>query len=172
MGLNSGKPSLANTKYSLVLSSENNFYRLLSTIQGEFQINIRKKLRIEKKLRIDLIGQLIENNKTSHCSTKRFLQANNNRVFFTYSFPLVTSHENGIARIIKNQQTTFPFRIPLGINLPPSCEFKEFSIVYYLDVYHDEKVLPNIRKKIILSPPSHLFAAIPLTCKVTGNKNI
>jgi len=132
MGMNSTKSSFKNTEYSLTLSSTNNLYRGLSTIQGELHLNIRKKLRIEKKLHIDLIGQLIENKKSSKT----------NQIFFTYSFPLVTSHENGIARIIKQQQLTFPFRIPIGINLPPSCEFKEFSIIYYLDIYHDGQLVP------------------------------
>jgi len=155
MGMNSTKSSLTNTEYSLILSSENNFYRGHSTIQGELHLNIYKKLYIEKKIRIDLIGQLIENKK------------NNNQIFFTYSFPLVTSHENGIARIIKKQQINYPFRIPLGINLPPSCEFKEFSIIYYLDIYHDGLLLPNIRKQIILAPTTpHIN--VPLPCKVTG----
>ncbi len=148
--------------YSLILSSSNNFYRGLSTIQGELHVNIRKKLRIEKKLRIDLIGQLIENKKSP---------IKTNEVFFTYSFPLVTSHENGMARIIKQKQMIFPFRIPLGIHLPPTCEFKEFSINYYLEIYHDGRLLPNIRKKIIIAPPiPHI--TIPLPCKVIGKKGI
>jgi len=158
MGLNSTKSSLTNTEYSLILSSSNNFYRGLSIIQGELHLNIHKKLLIEKKIRIDLIGELIENKKS----------IKTNQIFFTYSFPLVTSHENGIARIIKQQQITFPFRIPLGIHLPPSCEFKEFAINYYLDIYHDGRLLPNIRKKIILAPPTpHI--TVPLPCQVTGN---
>ncbi|CAF1043026.1 unnamed protein product [Rotaria sp. Silwood1] len=171
MGLNSTKSSLTNNKYSLTFSSTNNFYRGLSTIQGNFHINSRTKLRIEKKIRIDLIGQLIENKKISLNSTKRSSQLKNNKIFFTYSFPLVTSHENGIARIIKNRQTNFSFRIPLGSNLPPSCEFTEFSIVYYLDIYHDERLLPDIRKTIILAPPAPLIT-IPLPCKVTGCNDI
>ena len=59
MGLNSSKSSLTNAEYSLNLSSPNDFYRGLSTIQGEFRLNIRSKLRIEKEIRVDLIGQLI-----------------------------------------------------------------------------------------------------------------
>jgi hypothetical protein len=162
MGLNLTKSSLTNTEYLLALSSKNNFYRGLSTIQGEFCLNIRKKLCIEKKIRIDLIGQLIEHKKTSS-------QLNNNRIFFTYSFPLVTSHQNGIARTIKQQKIAFPFRIPLGIHLPPSCEFKEFSIIYYLDIYHDEQLLPNLRKQITLAPPiPHIN--VPLPCQATGNE--
>lgn len=162
MGVNSTKSSLTNTEYSLILSSSNNFYRGLSTIQGELHVNIRKKLRIEKKLRIDLIGQLIENKKSP---------IKINEIFFTYSFPLVTSHENGIARIIKQKQIIFPFRIPLGIHLPSTCEFKEFSINYYLEIYHDGRLLPNIRRRIIIAPPiPHI--TIPLPCKVTGKKSI
>ncbi len=157
--MNSTKSSFKNTEYSLTLSSTNNLYRGLSTIQGELHLNIRKKLRIEKKLHIDLIGQLIENKKSSKI----------NQIFFTYSFPLLTSHENGIARIIKQKKMTFPFRIPLGIHLPPSCEFKEFSIIYYLDIYHDDRLLSNIRKKIILAPPTpHI--TVPLPFQVTGNR--
>ncbi|CAF2536420.1 unnamed protein product [Rotaria sp. Silwood2] len=171
MGLNSTKSSLTNNKYSLTLSSTNNFYRGLSTIQGNFHINSCTKLRVEKKIRIDLIGQLIENKKTSLNSTKKSSQSNINKVFFTFSFPLVTSHDNGIARIIKNRQIHFPFRIPLGSNLPPSCEFTEFSIVYYLDVYHDGLLLPSLRERIILAPPAPLIT-IPLPCKVTGCNDI
>ena len=139
MGLNSTKSSLKNTDYSLTFSSSDQFYRGLSIIHGDFHLSTRKTLLIEKKIRIDLIGQLTENKKC--------------QIFFTYSFPLVTSHQNGVARIIKQQQITFPFRIPLGINLPPSCEFQQFSIIYYLDIYHDGRLLPNLRKKIILAPP-------------------
>ncbi|CAF0804935.1 unnamed protein product [Rotaria sordida] len=173
MGLNSTKPSLTNNKYSLTFSSTNNFYRGHSIIHGNFRINSHTKLRIEKKIRVDLIGQLIENKKSTLNLTKKSLQSNNknSKIFFTYSFPLVTSHENGIARIIQNRQINFPFRIPLGINLPPSCEFTEFSIIYYLDVYHDERLLPNIRKKIILAPQAPLIT-IPLPCKVTGCNDI
>jgi hypothetical protein len=153
MGLNSTKSSSTNTEYSLTVSSSNHFYRGLSTIQGEFHLNIRTKLLIEKKIRIDLIGQLIENKKS--------------QIFFTYSYPLVTSHQNGIARIIKQQQITFPFRIPLGMNLPPSCEFKHFSIIYYLDIYHDGRLLPNLQTKLILAPPTpHII--VPLPCEITG----
>ncbi|CAF3352925.1 unnamed protein product [Rotaria socialis] len=171
MGLKSTKSSLINAKYSLTLLSADRFYRGLSIIQGEFQINIRRKLRVEKTIRIDLIGQLIENNKSSSQSTSKSSQSKDHTVFFTYSFPIVTSHENGIARIIKNRHTNIPFRIPLSINLPPSCEFKEFSVVYYLYVYHDERLLTNIRKKIILAPPTPLITE-PLSRKVTGSDDM
>ncbi|CAF0861988.1 unnamed protein product [Adineta steineri] len=171
MGINLSKSSLTNTEYLLTLSSTNNFYRKHSIIQGEFYLNARRKLCIEKKIRVDLIGQLIEHNKPSLDTKKSSSLISTNEIFFTYSFPLVTSHQNGIARIIKQQQITFPFRIPLGINLPPSCEFKEFSIVYYLDIYHDGRLLPNMRKKIILAPPTpHIN--IPLPCKVTDLNNL
>jgi hypothetical protein len=159
MGPNSTKSSLTNPEYSLILPSANHVYRGHSTIQGEFHLNIRKKLHIEKKLRIDLIVQLIEHKNSSKKT---------NQIFSIYSFPLVTSHQNGVARIIKQQQITFPFRIPLGMNLPPSCEFQEFSIIYYLDIYHDGRLLSNLRKKILLAPPiPHI--TIPLPCQVTGN---
>jgi hypothetical protein len=166
MGLNSTKHSLTNTEYSLVLSSPNHFYRGLSNIEGEFHLNIRTKLRIEKEIRVDFIGQLVEKKTGSSRSSKISSQY---QTFSTYSCPLVTSHQNGMARIIKQQEMTYPFRIPLGKHLPPSCEFEEFSIVYYLNIYHDGRLLPNIRKKIILAPPApHIN--IPLPCKGTGNK--
>ncbi len=50
MGLNSTKSSLKNnTDYALTLSSSDQFYRGLSIIQGDFHLNTRKKLLIEKK---------------------------------------------------------------------------------------------------------------------------
>ncbi len=154
MGLNSTKSM---PEYSLIFSSDNHFfYRSPTTIEGELHLNIRRKLLIEKKLRIDLIGQLNEHSKFSK------------NIFFTYSCPLVTSHENGMAKIIKQKQINFLFRIPLGINLPPSCEFKEFSVIYYLDVYHDDRLLSNLRRNILVAPPiSHI--TIPLPCQVMGN---
>ncbi len=153
MGLNFTKST---PEYSLRLSSINHFYRSPTIIEGELHLNIRRKLLIEKKLRIDLIGQLIEKSKSS------------TRTFFTYSFPLVTSHENGMARIIKQKQIAFPFRIPLGKNLPPSCQFKEFSVIYYLNVYHDGRLLPNLRRNILVAPPTpHI--TVPLPCKLIGN---
>jgi hypothetical protein len=167
MGLNSTKSSLTNAEYSLTLSSPNDFYRGSSIIQGEFNLNVRTKLRIEKEIRVDLIGQLIENKKFATRSTKNSSQLNNNNVFFTFPYVLVTSHENGTARTLKQQQVTYPFRIPLGINLPPSCDFKEFSIMYYLEIYHDGRLLPNTHKQIILAPPVSQFN-VPLPCKVTG----
>jgi hypothetical protein len=154
MGLTSTKSI---PKYSLIFSSDNHFYRSPIIIDGNLHLNIRRKLLIEKKIRIDLIGQLIEHSKTS---TKK--------VFFTYSYPLVTCHENGMARIIKQKQITFPFRIPLGINLPPSCQFQEFSVIYYLDVYHDGRLLPDLRRNILVAPPT-AHVTIPLPCKVIGN---
>jgi hypothetical protein len=166
MGLNSSKSALTNAEYSLTLSSPNDFYRGLSSIQGEFNLNVRTKLRIEKELRVDLIGQLIENKKYSTRSSKTGSQLNNN-IFLTYSCPLITSHENGTARVIKQQQVNYPFRIPLGANLPPSCEFKEFSIIYYLEIFHDGRLLPNTHKQIILAPPIPQFS-VPLPCKITG----
>ncbi|CAF4968735.1 unnamed protein product, partial [Rotaria socialis] len=90
------------------------------------------------EIRIDLIGQLIESKKYAARSKRISSQINNNNnnnnnnIFLTYSCQLLTSHENGTARTIKQQTVTYPFRIPLGSNLPPSCEFKEFSIAYYL----------------------------------------
>jgi hypothetical protein len=165
MGLNSTKSALTNAEYSLTLSSPNDFYRGLSTIQGEFHLNVRSKLRIEKEIRIDLIGQLIENKKYSTRSSKTATQLNNN-IFLTYSCPLITSHENGTARTIKQQQVNYPFRIPLGSNLPPSCEFKEFSI-YYLEIFHDGRLLPNTHKQIVLAPATPQLT-VPLPCKITG----
>ena len=166
MGQSSSKSSLSNAEYNLILSSPNDFYRGSSTIQGEFSLNVRTKLRIDKEIRIDLIGQLIENKKFSSRSSKNGSQLNNN-TFFTYSSLLVTSHENGTARTIKQQQVQYPFRIPLGTHLPPSCEFKEFSINYYLEVFHDGRLLPNTRKTIVIAPPLPQIT-VPLPCKVTG----
>jgi hypothetical protein len=135
MGQSSTKTALTNAEYTLTLSSPNNFYRVLSTIQGEFNLNVRTKLRIEKEIRVDLIGQLIENKKYASRSSKNTSQLNNNNIFLTYPCQLITSHENGTARTIKQQPVTYQFRIPLGINLPPSCEFKEFSIIYYFQIH-------------------------------------
>ncbi|CAF3695201.1 unnamed protein product [Rotaria sp. Silwood1] len=164
MGLNSTKSSLTNAEYDVTLSSPNDFYRSLSIIQGEFHLNVRKKLRIEKEIRVDLIGQLIENKKYASRSKKNSSQLNNNdNIFLTYSCQLITSHENGTARTIKQQQITYPFRIPLGSNLPPSCEFKEFSIIYYLEIYHDGRLLPNTHKQITLAPPAPQMS-VPLPC--------
>ncbi|UJR07812.1 hypothetical protein I4U23_012095 [Adineta vaga] len=164
MGLNATKSSSTNIDYFLRLSSTNNFYRGRSSIHGEFCLKTRRKFRIEKKIHIDLIGQLIQHH--------RCAQIDENEIFFTYSYPLVTSHENGIARIIRQQQQiTYPFRIPLGIHLPPSCNFKEFSIIYYLNIYHDEHLLPNIRKRIILAPPVP-HVNIPFPCQITDCHNI
>ena len=131
MGLLSTKCFCTNADYSLTLTSSNPIYRGLSLIEGELQINIRRKIRIEKEIRIDLIGQLIEHQKSSSFSS------NEKQIFFTYSSPLVTSHQNGTARTLKKRQMKYPFRIPLGINLPPSCQLKDFDIVYYLEIYHD-----------------------------------
>ena len=171
MGLNSTKSSLTNAEYSLTLSSPTDFYRNQSTIQGEFHLNVRSKLRIEKEIRIDLIGQLNENKKYAARSTRNSSQLNNNNnIFLTYSCSLITSHENGTARTIKQQQVNYPFRIPLGINLPPSCEFKEFSIIYYLEIYHDGRLLPNTHKVITIAPPTPQIT-VPLPCKVTGKTN-
>lgn len=171
MGQSSSKASLTNAEYNLVLSSPTDFYRGLSTIQGEFSLNVKNKLRIEKEIRIDLIGQLIESKKYASRSTKTGSQMGNNNTFFTYSSLLVTSHENGTARTLKHQQVQYPFRIPLGIHLPPSCEFKEFSIVYYLEVFHDGRLLPNTHKPIILAPPTPPVM-VPLPCKVTGSGDV
>ena len=74
-------------------------------------------------------------------------------------------------RTIKQQQVTYPFRIPLGSNLPPSCEFKEFSVIYYLEIYHDGRLLPNTHKQITLAPPTPQMT-VPLPCKVTGKINV
>ena len=167
MGLSSSKSSLSNAEYNVTLSSPNDFYRGLSTIQGEFDLNVRSKLRIEKEIRIDLNGQLIESKKSRSTKNASQLNSNNNNVFFTYSYQLVTSHENGTARTIKQQQVKYPFRIPLGIHLPPTCEFKEFSIIYYLEIYHDGRLLPNTHRRITLAPPA-TQVTVPLPCKVTG----
>jgi hypothetical protein len=167
MGQNSTKSALTNAEYSLILSSPDNFYRGLSSLQGEFHLNVRTKLRIEKEIRLDLIGQLIENKKYATRSTKNSSQLNNNNIFLTYSCQLITSHENGTSRTIKQQPVTYQFRIPLGNNLPPSCEFKEFSIVYYLEVFHDGRLLPNTHKQITIAPPIPQIS-VPLPCKVTG----
>ena len=172
MGLSSSKAALTNAEYNLVLSSPSHFYRGLSTVQGEFTLNVRNKLRIEKEIRIDLIGQLVENKKYASRSTKTASQLNNNNNnFFTYSSLLVTSHENGTARTLKHQQVQYPFRIPLSVHLPPSCEFKDFSIVYYLEVFHDGRLLPNTHKEIVLAPPSSPVS-VPLPCKVTGSGDV
>jgi hypothetical protein len=168
MGQSSTKSALTNAEYSLTLSSPNDFYRGLSTIQGEFHLNVRTKLRIEKEIRVDLIGQLIENKKYSSRSSKNSSQFN--KTFLTYQCPLITSHENGTARTIKQQPVTYQFRIPLGSNLPPSCEFKEFSIIYYLEIFHDGRLLPNTHKQITLAPPIPQIT-VPLPCKVTGKPN-
>jgi len=172
MGQNSTKSALTNAEYTLTLSSPDNFYRGLSTLQGEFHLNIRTKLRIEKEIRLDLIGQLIESKKYATRSSKNSSQLNNNNnnKFLTYPCQLITSHENGTARTIK-QPVTYQFRIPLGNNLPPSCEFKEFSIVYYLEVYHDGRLLPNTHKQITIAPPTPQLT-VPLPCKVTGKTNL
>ena len=158
MGLNCSKSSFLNsTEYFLILSSKKPFYRCSTIIQGELHLQIHKSLYIEKKIRIDLIGQLIDKN-----SPHREQQ-----IFFTYSFPLVTSHDNGIEKILKEQQISFPFRIPLSQNLPPSCDLPEFSIVYHLDVFHDDRLLPNLRKQLIIAPiVPHVI--IPSPCQVTG----
>ncbi|CAF4473727.1 unnamed protein product, partial [Rotaria magnacalcarata] len=115
MGLSSTKSSLTNAEYTLTLSSPNDFYRSLSTIQGEFHLNVRKKLTIEKEIRIDLIGQLIESKKYAARSKRISSQINNNNnnnnnIFLTYSCQLLTSHDNGTARTIKQQTVTCPFR--------------------------------------------------------------
>lgn len=156
MGLNCSKSSfLNNTEYFLILPSKKPFYRCSTILQGELHLHIRKSLYIEKKIRIDLIGQLIEKH--------------SEQIFFTYSFPLVTSHDNGIEKILKQQQISFPFRIPLSQNLPPSCDFPEFSIVYHLDVFHDDRLLPNLRKQLIIAPViPHVI--IPSPCQVTGRE--
>jgi hypothetical protein len=169
MGLSSTKSSLTNAEYSLTLSSPNDFYRNLSIIQGEFHLNVRSKLRIEKEIRIDLIGQLNENKRYASRSTRNSSQLNNN-IFLTYSCSLITSHENGTARTIKQQEVNYPFRIPLGSNLPPSCEFKEFSIIYYLEIYHDGRLLPNTHKQVTIAPQIPQIT-VPLPCKVTGKIN-
>ncbi|CAF0893953.1 unnamed protein product [Adineta steineri] len=176
MGLNSTKSALTNAEYSLTLSSPNDFYRNLSTIQGEFHLNVRSKLRIEKEIRIDLIGQLLENKKYASRSNRNSSQFNNtpnnnNNIFLTYSCSLITSHENGTARTIKHQQVNYPFRIPLGSNLPPSCEFKEFCVVYYLEIYHDGRLLPNTHKRITIAPQTPQII-VPLPCKVTGSGDV
>ena len=170
MGLTSTKTSLAKSEYTLTLSSTNHFYRGLSLIQGEFHFHTRTKCRIEKEIRIDLIGQLVDHRRASFRSSKASGQSARKKIFFTYSSPLVTSHQNGTARTIKKQHITYPFRIPLGINLPPSCQFKEFSINYHLNVYHDGRLLPNIHKNVLLAPPTP-HVTIPIPCKVTGNFN-
>jgi hypothetical protein len=170
MGLHSSKSSLTNAEYHLTLSSPDGFYRGLSAIQGEFTLNVRTKLRIEKEIRIDLVGQLVENKKYASRPSKGSSQSNNNHQrFFTYASLLVTSHENGTARTIKQQQVQYPFRIPLGLHLPPSCEFKEFSIHYYLEVFHDGRLLPNTHRPITLAPAAPQVTA-PLPCKVTGRR--
>jgi len=168
MGQNSSKTSLYNAEYNLILNSPQEFYRGLSTIQGEFSINVRTKLRIEKEIRIDFVGQLTETKKSATRSTKT---SPNNNGFFTYSSLLVTSHENGTARTIKQQQVQYPFRIPLGAHLPPSCQFKEFSIEFYLEVFHDGRPLPNTRRTIIIAPPPPQINT-PLPSKVTGSGDV
>lgn len=169
MGLNSSKSSLNNIDYSLQLSTPNDFYRGLSTISGEFNLNVRQKLRINKEIRIDLVGELIESKKHASRSSKNPSQKNfDNNIFFTYSSQLVTSHENGTARTIKHQNVRYPFRIALGANLPPSCEFRDFSISYYLRIYLDGTLLPNINRKITIAPPQPPQNNIPLPLKVTG----
>lgn len=171
MGQSSTKSSLANAEYNLTLSSPSDVYRGLSAIQGEFYLNVRTKLRIEKEIRIDFIGQLIENKKYASRSRNSSQTNNNNNIFLSYPCPLITSHENGTARVIKHQPVTYQFRIPLGSNLPPSCEFKEFSINYYLEIYHDGRLLPNTHKQITIAPPLPQIA-VPLPCKVTGSGDL
>jgi len=171
MGQNSTKSSLTNAEYNLTLSSPNDVYRGLTAIQGEFYLNVRTKLRIEREIRVDFIGQLIENKKYASRSRNSSQLNNNNNIFLSYPCPLITSHENGTARVIKHQPVTYQFRIPLGSNLPPSCEFKEFSINYYLEVFHDGRLLPNTHKQIIIAPPVPQIS-VPLPCKVTGKQTI
>ena len=162
MGVNCSTSSLTNAEYALILSSKNHFYRCSSTIEGELHINILKTLFIENKIRIDLIGEFIE--KTGHDEHDHHHES-----FFTYSFPLITSHENGIEKILKEQHISFPFRIPLSPNLPPSCDLSEFAIDYHLDVFHDDRLLLNLRKSLILLP-TKTHVNIPVPCQVTGKK--
>lgn len=167
MGLTSTKTSLAKSEYTLTLSSTNHLYRGLSLIQGDFHFHARTKFRIEKEIRIDLIGQLVDHRRSSFRSSRNSVRSVKKKIFFTYSSPLVTSHQNGTARTIKKKQISYPFRIPLGINLPPSCQFKEFSISYHLNVYHDGRLLPNIHKNVLLAPPAP-HVTMPIPCKVSG----
>ena len=139
MGHTSTKFSLNENEFQLKLISNNSIYRGLSLIQGELLLNPRRKIRIEKEIRIDFIGELIEKKRKT--------------IFFTYSFALIISHQNGTARTIKKeQQIHYPFRIPLGVNLPPTCQFKNFEINYHLEIYHDGFLIPQIHKRIILMP--------------------
>lgn len=170
MGQSSTKSSLVNAEYSLTLSSPDNFYRGSTAIQGEFRLDVRSKLRVEKEIRVDLIGQLIESKKYASRSSKTPAQLNNN-IFLTYPCPLITSNENGTPRTIKQQSVTYPFRILLGNNLPPSCEFKEFSIVYYLEVFHDGRLLPNTHRAITIAPPLPPMT-VPMPSKVTGSGDV
>lgn len=167
MGLVFGKSSFVNTDYSLHLSSNDSVYHALSLIQGEFRWNNRGKLRIEKEIRIDLIGEIIEHKKSVRPSQQESFEKKKKRVFFSYASPLITSHHNGTPRILPKQQLIYPFRIPLGINLPPSCQFQDFSIHYHLQVYHDGRVLPNLQKTIFLMAPAPADT-IPRSHQITG----
>lgn len=129
-----------NIDYSFILLSTESIHHGLTLIQGEFRLKHRRKIRVEKEIRIDLIGRLTDKTKQS-------------RIFFTFSSPLITSHENGTARTIRRKDRTFPFRIPLGTNLPPSCQFDEFSIDYHLEIHHDGQVVSTGDKiNIFLRP--------------------
>ncbi|CAF0835818.1 unnamed protein product [Didymodactylos carnosus] len=171
MGLNSTKQSsLTNADYSVTLSST--YYRAQQTIQGEFHLNIRTKLRIEKEIRIDLIGELIDKRSKRTAQRQSSTTQSNKNIFFTYPCTLVTSHENGTARTIKHQQITYPFRIPLGNSLPPTCDFKDnFSINYYLDIIHDGHLLPQTHKPLTIGPPQPIVIS-PQPVQVNGASDL
>ncbi|CAF1178066.1 unnamed protein product [Didymodactylos carnosus] len=170
MGLTSTKQStLTSADYSLTLSSD--YYRAQETIVGELHLNIRTKLRIEKEIRIDLIGELIDK-RSRRTGQKQSSAQSNKNIFFTYPRILVTSHENGTARVIKQQQITYPFRIPLGMSLPPTCDFKDnFSINYYLDIIHDRHLLPQTHKRLLIAPPQPNVIC-PQPVQVNGSNDL
>ena len=170
MGHLPSKSSPSNADYSLLLPSTNCVYRAPALVQGQLQILTHRKIRVEKEIRVDLIGQLIEKKNCSLRSSKSSLPVpGSKKIFFTYSSPLVTSHQNGTARKLKKPQLHYPFRIPVGTNLPPSCQFKDFAISYHLEIYHDGHLIPRSRQTIVLSPPSPQ-ANTPLSRQVTGKK--
>jgi len=122
---------------------------------------------------LDFIGELIDKRSKRAAAKQQSSSTNTNKnSFFNYQCILVTSHHNGTARTIKHQQISYPFRIPLGLNLPPTCDFKDyFSIQYYVEVFHDGHLLPNIHRLITLAPPNPLVVC-PSPVQVNGQNDV
>lgn len=150
--------------YASLFSSTNSIYRGPSLIQSELQITPRSKIRV------DLIGQLLEQKNCSTRASKCSLpSASSKKIFFTCSPPLVTSYQNGTARKLKKQAIAYPFRIPMGSNLPSTCQFNDFALSYHLEISHDGHLIPRSRKTIIFTPPSP-HANTPLSSQVNGKE--